>query len=116
MPKSSVISAAQIKSMRDSLKRADKNLNQLLAVETDAGVQSALAHALVDVARQQNEVNRIAARYAASNLEKSEAEQHLVGAADRIRNHTKLVKQAITLLNGISAVAGILTNLLAIFG
>lgn len=115
MPKSSNLSAAQIKSIRASLNRQDSAVNRLLAAETDPGRQVELAQARSAITRQQVEVNALAAAYAASNLDPSEAERHLVAGTQRIRTATTNVQKATKLLEGVATVASVFTNLFAVF-
>lgn len=115
MPKSSNLSAAQIKSIRASLNRQVIAVNRLLATETDPDQQVALAQARSAITRQQIELNALAAAYAASNLEQSEAEQHLVAGTQRIRSATAAVKTLTKLLEGVATVANIFRNLFAVF-
>lgn len=116
MPKHSPRSAAQISSLRASLNRQFREANRLLAIETDPNRQLELQDAIIEINRQQADLNSVAAAYAASHLGPSEAESALVGAATRIRNHTTGVQGLTKLLNSIATVAGILTNLLVLFG
>lgn len=115
MPKSSVVSAAQIKSIRASLNRQVIVVNRLLATEADPARQVELAAARTAITKRQVEINALAAAYAASNLEQSAAEGHLVAGTRTIRDATAGVQKAAAFLQGVATVATVFTNLFALF-